>query len=310
MNKNSKIYIAGHRGLVGSAIKRELEKNGYTNIIGRTSAELDLRNQQAVERFFAEEKPEYIFLAAAKVGGIIANSTYPAQFLYENLMIETNIIHNAYLCNAKKLLFLASSCIFPRECKQPMKEEYLLTGKLEPTNEAYAIAKIAGIKLCEAYNTQYQTDFISAMPCNIYGINDNFHPTNSHFVPALIRRFAEAKKNNASEVVVWGTGTVRRELLFADDLARMTISLMESYEGNEFVNVGTGTDYTVREVAETIKKVVGYSGSITFDTTKPDGMPQKVMDITKINDLGINAQTSLEDGLRVVYDWYLENKMQ
>ncbi len=309
MNKNSKIYIAGHRGLVGSAIKRELEKCGYTNIIVRTSSELDLRNQQVVEEFFAEETPEYIFLAAAKVGGIIANSTYPAQFLYENMMIEANIIHNAYLCKAKKLLFLASSCIYPRECSQPMKEEYLLTGKLEPTNEAYAIAKIAGIKLCESYNTQYNTSFISAMPCNIYGINDNFHPTNSHFVPALIRRFAEAKKDNASEVTVWGTGTVRRELLFADDLASMTINLMENYTDNEFVNVGTGTDYTVREVAETIKKVVGYEGEIVFDTTKPDGMPQKVMDITKINDMGIKANTSLEDGLKTVYEWYVENKM-
>ncbi len=307
MEKDAKIYVAGHRGMAGQAICRELHNRGYTNIIGRTSRELDLRDQSAVQRFFQEEKPECVILAAAKVGGIMANIQAPAEFLYDNLMIEANIVHNAYRCGASKLLFLASSCIYPRNAPQPMKEEYLMTGKVEPTNEGYAIAKIAGMKLCEMYNKQYHTDFISVMPCNLYGYGDNFDPIRSHVVPALIRRFHEAKNEGASEVVIWGTGKARRELLFAEDMAQACVFLLENYSGNDFFNIGTGQDVSVAELATVIAEVVGYHGKIHFDATKPDGMPQKLLDVEKLTHYGWKCKTELRDGLQKTYDWFLQN---
>lgn len=308
MNKKDKIYIAGHRGMVGGAIKRALEKRGYTNILTRTSAELDLRNQQVVNSFFSEEKPDYVFLAAAKVGGILANNTYRAEFLYDNLMIEANIIHAAYQQGVKKLQFLGSSCIYPKLAPQPLKEDYLLTGPLEATNEPYAIAKIAGIKLCEAYRDQYGCNFISVMPTNLYGYGDNYHPENSHVLPALIRRFHEAKEAEQPEVVVWGTGTPRREFLFADDLAEACLFLMEHYNEKELVNIGTGEDIPIGELAQLVKEVVGYQGKINFDTTKPDGTPRKLMDVNKLHSLGWKHTTGLKEGITAAYEDFLSSR--
>ena len=307
MDYNSKIYIAGRAGMVGASIERCLHKKGYHNIIGLGSKELDLRNQQAVEEYFVKEQPEYVVLAAAKVGGIMANIKAPAEFLYDNLMIQSNMIHNAYKYGVKKLLFLGSSCIYPRLAPQPMKEEYLLDGKVEPTNEGYAIAKIAGMKLCEMYNRQYNANFISVMPCNIYGIGDNFHPEKSHVVAGLINKFHYAKINQHTTVEVWGTGNARRELMFSEDLAEACIFLFESYDGNEFFNIGTGSDVSISELAYLIKDIVSYKGEIVFDPSKPDGMPQKLLDITRINQAGYIYKTSLEEGIRQTYDWYLEN---
>lgn len=307
LTKQSKIFIAGHRGMVGSAIHRKLQENGYTNFVLRTSKELDLKIQADVEAFFEREKPDCVVLAAAKVGGIMANMESPAMFLYDNLMIQSNVIHSAYQNGVKKLLFLGSSCIYPRLSPQPMKEEYLMDGKVEPTNEGYAVAKIAGMKMCEMYNRQYGTDYISVMPCNLYGYGDNFDPVRSHVVPAMIRKFHEAKVNNDTEVTVWGTGNARRELLFADDMADACVYLLESYSGNEFFNVGSGSDVSIRELAETVKEVVGYTGNIVFDTSKPDGMPQKLMDVSKLKDAGWIYKTELKDGLLKTYRWYLDN---
>ncbi|WP_297987416.1 GDP-L-fucose synthase [uncultured Anoxybacillus sp.] len=307
MERSSKIYIAGHRGLVGSAILRKLQADGYTNLVYKTSQELDLRDKNQVDEFFAEEKPEYVFLAAAKVGGIVANNEYPADFIRDNLMIQTNVIDAAYRNGVKKLLFLGSTCIYPKFAPQPLKEEYLLTGELEPTNEPYAIAKIAGIKMCQSYNRQYGTKYISVMPTNLYGPNDNFDLHTSHVLPALIRKFHEAKETNAPYVEVWGTGTPRREFLYSDDLADACVFLMNNYEGNEIVNVGVGEDISIKELAEKIKEVVGYQGEIKFDTTKPDGTPRKLVDVSKINALGWKASISLDEGLQKVYQWFLEN---
>jgi GDP-L-fucose synthase len=308
MKKTSKIYIAGHRGLVGSAIIRNLEKNGYTNLITKTHSELDLLDSVAVSNFFKKEKPEFTFLAAAKVGGIHANDTYPADFIYQNLQIQNNIIHNAYLNNAKKLLFLGSSCIYPRECPQPIKEEYLLTGPLEPTNEAYAVAKIAGIKMCQSYNKQYGTKFISVMPTNLYGINDNFDLENSHVLPALLRKFHEAKLNNEPEVVMWGTGKPMREFLYVDDMADACIYLMNNYSDSEIVNIGTGEDVTIQELAKTISKVIDYDGEIVNDTSKPDGTPRKLLDVSKLHSLEWQHKISLENGIKKTYDWFLKTQ--
>ena len=307
MEKNSKIYVAGHRGMVGSAIVRRLEDLGYTNIIYKTSKELDLRRQAEVEKFFEEEKPEYVFLAAAKVGGIHANNTYPAEFIYDNLMIESNIIHSAYKNGVKKLLFLGSSCIYPKFAEQPIKEEYLLEGQLESTNEAYAIAKITGIELCKFYRRQYGCDFISAMPTNLYGINDNFDLETSHVMPALIRKFHEAKLSGDKEVVMWGTGKPRREFLYVDDLADACIHLMHNYSDEIHVNMGTGEDVEIRELAETIKRVVGYEGEIVNDLSKPDGTPRKLLDVSRLQDSGWKHNVELEKGIKTVYSWYLEN---
>jgi GDP-L-fucose synthase len=306
MKTTSKIYIAGHRGMVGGAIKRYLETNGYTNLIVRTSAELDLRNQQAVDEFFADQGPEYVFLAAAKVGGIIANNTYRADFIYDNLIMATNIIHAAHKYETKKLLFLGSSCIYPKMAPQPLKEDYLLTGTLESTNEPYAIAKIAGIKLCEAYRDQYNRDFISAMPTNLYGIGDNYHPENSHVLPALIRRFHEAKEANKPSVTIWGSGTPKREFLYADDLAEACVYLINNYSDRQFINVGTGKDLAIRELAELIKEVVGYEGELVFDTSKPDGTPRKLMDVSKLHDLGWKHRTDLKEGIAKAYGDFLK----
>lgn len=305
MNKDGKIYVAGHRGMVGSAIVRSLNAQGYTNIVVRTSKELDLRNQQAVEDFFASEKPDYVVLAAAKVGGINANNTYPAEFIYDNLMIECNVIHSAYKHGVKKLLFLGSSCIYPKFAKQPIKEEYLLDGQLEPTNEAYAIAKISGIELCKFYRKQYGCDFISAMPTNLYGINDNFDLETSHVMPALIRKFHEAKINNQEEVVMWGTGTPRREFMYVDDLADACVYLLNNYSDEMHVNLGTGKDIEIRELAEIIKEVVGYEGQIVNDTTKPDGTPRKLLDVSKLHLTGFKHKVELREGIGLVYKWYL-----
>lgn len=305
INKSDKIYVAGHKGMVGSAITRALEKAGYSNIVYRSSRELDLRDQAAVEKFFNEEKPVYVFLAAAKVGGIVANNTYRADFLYDNLMIETNIIHAAFRHKVNKLLFLGSSCIYPKMAPQPIKEDSLLTGPLEYTNEPYAIAKIAGIKLCESYRDQYGSNFISAMPTNLFGINDNYHPQNSHVLPALIRRFHEAKLSGAKEVVIWGTGNPKREFLFADDLADACIFLMEHYNEKGFVNIGTGKDISIKELAEMVKDVTGYQGQLVFDSSKPDGTPRKLLDVTKINTLGWHFTTSLKEGMKIAYQDFL-----
>lgn len=301
MDKNSKIYVAGHRGLVGSAILRALENQGFTNLVTRTSQELDLRNYQDTADFFAKEKLEYVFLAAAKVGGIQANNTYRAEFLYDNMMIQNNVIHQAYVNNVKKLLFLGSSCIYPKMAPQPLKEDSLLTGTLEPTNEPYAIAKIAGIKMCDAYRSQYNSNFISAMPTNMYGPNDNYDLNNSHVLPALLRKFHEAKEQNLPEVTVWGTGKPLREFLHSDDLAKACIFLMQNYDDFGHVNVGIGEDISIKDLALLIKKIVGYEGNLVWDTSKPDGTPRKLMDVTKINNLGWKAEIGLEEGITKVY---------
>ena len=308
MEKNSKIFVAGHRGMVGSAIYRKLQKEGYQNIITRTSKELDLRNQQAVADFFTAEKPDYVFLAAAKVGGIVANNTYRADFLYENLAIQNNVIHQSYLNGVTKLMFLGSSCIYPKMAPQPLKEDYLLTGTLEPTNEPYAIAKIAGIKMCDAYRDQYGCNFISVMPTNLYGLNDNYHPENSHVLPALIRKFDEAKNNGSKEVVIWGTGSPMREFLYADDLADACYFLMENYSEPTLINIGTGEDLTIKDLALTVKKTVGFEGELVFDTNKPDGTPRKLMDVSKLHNLGWKHQIELEEGLKLAYQDYLSKK--
>lgn len=308
MDKNSKIYVAGHNGLVGSAICRQLEKQGYKNIIKHSHLELDLTKQEDVESFFKEEKPEYVFLAAARVGGIKANDTYPADFIMENIKIEFNVIDSAFRNNVKKLLFLGSTCIYPKNCPQPIKEEYLLTSELEKTNEAYALAKIAGLKACSYYKKQYGANFISAMPCNLYGIGDNFDLKNSHVLPALIRKFHEAKIKNLDTVEVWGTGKPLREFLFSDDLGEACIFLMNNYNGNEHINVGFGTDLSIKELAEIIKELVGFKGRIVFDTSKPDGTFRKLTDITKIKNLGWSPKTSLRDGIQIVYKWFLNNE--
>ena len=318
MNKHSKIFVAGSKGLVGSALVRCLKAAGYSNLCTPEIDELDLTSQQAVTDFFVQEKPEYVFLAAAKVGGIHANNTYPAEFIYINLAIQNNAIHQSYLHGVKRLLFLGSSCIYPQLAPQPMKEEHLLTGLLEPTNEPYAIAKIAGIKMCESYNRQYGTQFIAVMPTNLYGPGDNFHPENSHVLPALIRRFHEAKTQNASEVVVWGSGTARRELLYVDDMALGCLHLMEqtdeqiatellSYPKPCFVNLGTGRDVTIRELAETIAKVVGFNGKLAFDTSKPDGTPRKLQDVLRMHSMGWQHKVELEEGIRNTYEWFIAN---
>lgn len=305
MHPQSKIYIAGHRGMVGSAIKRALEKNGYENLIYQTSSELDLRDSSAVASFFEAELPEYVFLSAAKVGGIMANNTYRAQFLYENLQIQNNIIHNSYLNGVKKLMFFGSSCIYPKLAPQPLKEEYLLTGLLEPTNEPYAIAKITGIKMCEAYRSQYGCNYISVMPTNLYGINDNYDPQNSHVLPALIRKFHEARELGLNEVVVWGTGKPLREFLFADDLADAALRLMLEYDGEKFVNIGTGKDMSIKELALLIKKIVGFEGELIFDISKPDGTPRKLMDVSYLESLGWKYKTELEEGISLAYSDFL-----
>lgn len=304
MNKSSKIYIAGHRGMVGSAIHRKLVALGYSNIITRTSAELDLRIQERVNEFFEAERPEYVFLAAAKVGGIMANNTYRADFIYENIMIQSNVIHSSYATGVKKLMFLGSSCIYPKLAPQPLKEEYLLTGLLEDTNEPYAIAKIAGIKMCDAYRSQYNCNFISVMPTNLYGPNDNYDLQHSHVLPALVRKFHEAKKANAAEVVIWGTGSPKREFLHADDLADACHFLMQQYNEHGLVNIGTGEDQTITELAEMIGSVVGFSGSITYDASKPDGTPRKLMDVSKLHSLGWKHSIPLQHGLEMVYADY------
>lgn len=307
MEKDSKIYVAGHRGLVGSAIVRGLKAKGYTNIIGKTHAELDLMDNVAVEEFFKTEKPEYVFLAAAKVGGIYANSTYPADFIFQNLQIQQNVIGNAFKYNVKKLMFLGSSCIYPKMCPQPIKEEYLLSGYLEETNEGYALAKISGLKMCQFFNKQYGTNYISVMPTNLYGPYDNFSGINSHVMPALIRRFHEAKVNNAPEVVVWGSGTPLREFLYSEDMADACIYLMETYEGNDFFNIGTGKEITIKGLAELIKEVVGYEGKIVWDSTKPDGTPRKLLDVSRLEKAGWKYKMELKDGVKEAYKWFLEN---
>ncbi len=333
MDKNSQIYVAGHRGLVGSAIFRKLKSEGYTNLIARSHQDLDLMRQADVETFFESERPEYVFLAAAKVGGILANNTYPGDFIYSNLMVQSNVIHAAYRSSVKKLLFLGSSCIYPRECPQPMKEEYLLSGKLEPTNEPYSVAKIAGIKMCQSYNRQYGTRFISVMPTNLYGPGDNFDLESSHVLPALIRKFYEAKvrsqraevRSRRSEirdqrsdeggkrleggesVTVWGTGSPRREFLHVDDLADACLFLMNNYEDSQIINIGAGKDIRIKELAELIKEVVGFSGDIVFDPSKPDGMPRKLLNVSKLKALGWQPKISLREGLEKTYRWYVES---
>ena len=306
MQKDSKIFVAGHRGMVGSAIYRELVRQGYKNIIVRSHSELDLMRQEETEKFFAQERPEYVFLAAAKVGGIAANSQALADFMYMNMMIEMNDIHSAWLNGCKKLEFLGSSCIYPRMCPQPIKEEYLLSGYLEKTNEAYALAKISGLKYCEYLNTQYGTDYISVMPCNLYGIGDNYHPEHSHVLPALIRRFHEAKVSGASSVTCWGDGTPLREFLYVDDLAELCVFLMNNYSGSETVNAGTGREITIKGLTELTAEVIGYKGEILWDTSKPNGTPRKVMDVSKAESMGWKYKTSLKDGIRLAYDDFLK----
>jgi GDP-L-fucose synthase len=318
MDLNDKIYIAGHRGLVGSAIVRQLEERGFTNLLMRTHKELDLTNQAQVQNFFKQEKPDYVILAAAKVGGIHANNTYPADFIYQNMMIEANVINSAYQNKVKRLLFLGSTCVYPKAVEQPMREDALLTDVLEPTNEPYALAKIAGIKLCESYNRQYGTDFRSVMPTNLYGINDNFHPENSHVVPALMRRFHEAKINNDPEVVVWGTGNAMREFLYVDDMAAASLFVLEldekTYKTNtspmlSHINIGTGKDVTIRKMAEIMKKVVGYAGKLNFEAAKPDGAPRKLIDVMRLSNMGWNYSVDLENGLKKTYNWYLKENL-
>lgn len=302
MKKDARIYIAGHNGMVGSAIYRLLEKEGYQNLLTASSKQVDLKNQQAVENFFTENQPEYVFLAAAKVGGILANNIYRAEFLYDNLMISSNVIHAAYQHKVKKLLFLGSSCIYPKLAPQPLKEEYLLTGELEPTNEPYAIAKIAGIKLCEAYHDQFGCNFISAMPTNLYGPNDNYHPENSHVLPALIRKFYLAKKENKPTVEIWGNGEALREFLFVDDLAKACLHLMLTYNEKQFVNVGSGKDISIKDLALLVKKIIGYEGELTFDTSKPNGTPRKLMDVSKLKNAGWHYQIELEQGIHWAFE--------
>jgi GDP-L-fucose synthase len=304
------IYVAGHGGLVGSAICRRLQAGGYTNLIGRRSRELDLTRQAGVEAFLRQERPEYVFLAAAKVGGIMANKTYPAEFIYSNLMIQNNVIHSCYMNGVKKLLFLGSSCIYPKFAPQPMKEEHLLTGELEPTNEPYAVAKIAGIKMCQAYNRQYGTDYVSVMPTNLYGPKDNFDLETSHVLPAMIRKFHEAKMAGRTTVEIWGTGTPRREFLYIEDLADACVHLMESYDDSGIINVGMGEDISIRDLALQVKTIVGYTGEIVYDASKPDGTPRKLLDVSKLRSLGWKAQTSLEEGIRRTYEWYVQNKVR
>lgn len=311
MKKNDKIYIAGHRGLVGSAIKREFEEQGFSGILVKTHSELDLTDSAAVAEFFEKEKPQYVILAAAKVGGILGNNTYPVEFFTENMKIQLNVIENSFKNNVKKLLFLGSSCIYPKNASQPMKEEYLLSSKLEKTNEMYALAKISGLKLCAAYNREYGTDYISVMPCNLYGLNDNYDLKNAHVLPMLVRRFHEAKVNNHSEVVVWGTGMPKREFMYAGDLAKAVVFLLKNKSASEigeFINIGTGEEITILELAELIKEVIGFKGGIVFDTSKPDGTMRKLMDVSRINNLGWHAQTSLKDGIKLVYEDFLNNR--
>ena len=322
MKLNAKIYVAGHRGLVGSAIVRKLEEKGYTNIVYRTSKqldlneikrslasiELDLTDKKQVETFFVQEKPQYVFLAAAKVGGIVANNAYPADFIRDNLLIQTNVIDAAYRTGVKKLLFLGSTCIYPKSAPQPMNEDALLTGILEPTNEPYAIAKIAGIKMCEAYNRQYGTNYISVMPTNLYGPNDNFDLETSHVLPALIRKFHEAKTKNAPTVEVWGTGNPRREFLYSDDLADAVVYLMNNYEGDQFINIGVGKDISIKELAQKVKRIVGFEGGIMFNSSKPDGTPRKLVDVTRLHELGWQSSISLDEGLKRAYEWFLNNR--
>jgi len=306
LKKESKIYVAGHRGMVGSALVRKLTSLGYTNLLTRTSSELDLRNQQKVADFFEVEQPEYVFLAAAKVGGIVANNTYRADFLYENLAIQNNIIHGSYVNKVKKLMFLGSSCIYPKLAPQPLTESYLLSGYLEPTNEPYAIAKIAGIKMCEAYRAQYGCNFISVMPTNLYGTNDNYDLVNSHVLPAMIRKFHEAKEIGASEMTLWGSGSPMREFLHADDLAEACFFLMENYNESELVNIGTGEDVTIKNLAAVVKQIVGFQGEIIWDTSKPDGTPRKLMDVSKLHGLGWHHKIALEDGIKLAYQDFLK----
>lgn len=310
MEKSAKIYVAGIYGMVGSAISRSLKNQGYTNIIGHSSKELDLTDQRAVFDFFKTEKPDYVFLAAARVGGIYANSTYPADFLYSNICIQTNVIHASYIFRVKKLLFLGSSCIYPKFAEQPMKESCLLTGELEPSNEPYALAKISGIKMCQAYNKQYHTSFISCMPTNLYGVSDSYDLMNSHVLPALIRKVHEAKVNNKSSYIVWGTGSPLREFLYADDLAEATIFLMNEYLGNETINVGSGQETSIRELAETICEVVDFRGNLVFDSSKPDGTPRKLLDVSKLSALGWKAKTSLKEGIKIAYNDFLTGKVR
>lgn len=307
MNLDAKIYVAGHRGLVGSAIVRNLEEKGYTNIIYRTHKELDLTNQEAVRAFFEQEKPEYVFLAAAKVGGIHANNTYPADFIYDNLMIQNNVIKAAHDFKVKKLLFLGSTCIYPKMAPQPIKEEYLLTGALEETNEAYAVAKIAGLEMCKFFKRQYGDNFISCMPTNLYGPNDNFDLKNSHVLPALIRKFHEAKVNNSEVVEVWGTGTPLREFLYVDDMADACVFLMKNYDGEQHINIGTGEEVSIRELAETVKEVIEFEGELVFNTDMPDGTPRKLTTVDKLHRLGWKHKVSLNEGIKLAYDWFLEN---
>ena len=310
MDKDSRIYVAGHRGMVGSAIVRELQRQGYSNIITRTHKELDLTRQVAVEMFFQQEKPEYVFLAAAKVGGIVANQNALADFMYENMILEMNVIHSAWQNSCKKLLFLGSSCIYPRLAPQPMPENCLLTGSLEQTNEAYALAKISGLKYCEYLNRQYGTDYISVMPTNLYGPNDNYHPEHSHVLPALIRRFDEAKRNNAEIVICWGDGSPLREFLYVDDLANLCVFLMNHYSGNETVNAGTGKEISIKALSELVAHIVGYKGKILWDTTRPNGTPRKLLDVSKATALGWHYHTELEEGIRLVYNDYLNNPIR
>lgn len=316
MNKTSRIYVAGHRGLVGSAICRRLEAEGHTDLIVRTSKELNLIRQTEVEAFFRTERPEYVFLAAAKVGGILANNTYPADFIYGNLMIQNNVVHASYINGVRKLLFLGSSCIYPKFAPQPMKEEHLLTGELEPTNEPYAVAKIAGIKMCQSYNRQYGTRYISVMPTNLYGPHDNFDLNSSHVLPALIRKFHEAKvamqqgkaEKKGGSVVVWGTGTPRREFLYINDLAEACLFLMNNYDGSEIVNIGVGEDISIADLALLVKEITGFEGDIVYDSSKPDGTPRKLLDVSRLTSLGWKAETSLREGIRKTYEWYLINQ--
>ncbi len=309
MQKESTIYVAGHNGMVGSAICRKLENEGYSNIVFRTSKELDLRDQDAVNDFFESQKPEYVFLAAAKVGGIMANSTYKADFIYDNLMMQNNIIHASHKNQVNKLLFLGSSCIYPKEAKQPIQESYLLTGALEPTNEPYAIAKIAGLKLCEFYKEQYGDNFFSIMPTNLYGPNDNYDLQNSHVLPALIRKFHEAKINGDPSVELWGSGMPKREFLYVEDLAEACVFLMNEYNGSTLLNVGTGKDLSILELADKIKKITNFKGEVIWDKSKPDGTPRKLLDVSKVNSLGWEAKTSLDQGIKKTYEWYIQNRV-
>jgi GDP-L-fucose synthase len=304
MKKDAKMYVAGHQGLVGSTLMQKLESHGYTNLVTRTLYELDLRNQQAVQQFFSSERPDYVFLAAARVGGILANSSYPADFIYDNIMIQTNIIHAAHTFGVKKLLFLGSSCIYPRLCPQPIKEDYLLTSALEATNEPYALAKIAGLKMCQSYRRQYGSNFITAMPTNLYGPRDNFDLQNSHVIPGLIHKFHQAKIEQRDQVVIWGSGKVRREFLYVDDLAQALIFLMQNYDHEDWINVGMGVDVTIADLAYLIKEVVGFEGDCIFDTSKPEGTPQKLLDVTRLHSLGWKAAVPLKDGLIKTYDWF------